>query len=143
MLTRLAAHEGLSQQALGGLIGLTPTRMVFLVDELGQRGLVERRRSTVGRRSYAPYLTPQGRDTLRQIQAAATGHAQGHGPCEPAHRPKATSAGPLQLVAERARRETQARSRSRTSLMLPLSSSSPAHRAEQERGPPSRPAPHR
>src|SRR5215467_9602348 len=74
MLTRLAAHEGLSQQALGGLIGLTPTRMVFLVDELGQRGLVERRRSTADRRSYAPYLTPQGRDTLRQIQAAATGH---------------------------------------------------------------------
>src|SRR5215472_18174271 len=74
MLTRLAAHEGLSQQALGGLIGLTPTRMVFLVDELEQRGLVERRRNTADRRSYALYLTPQGRDTLRQIQAAGSRH---------------------------------------------------------------------
>src|SRR5262249_32378083 len=74
MLTRLAAHEGLSQQALGELIGLTPTRMVFLVDELEHRGLVERRRNTADRRSYALYLTTQGRDTLRQIQAVGTGH---------------------------------------------------------------------
>ena len=74
MLTRLAAHEGLSQQALGELIGLNPTRMVFLVDELEQRGLVERRRNTADRRSYALYLTPQGRDTLRQIQAAGNRH---------------------------------------------------------------------
>src|SRR5215475_13549712 len=74
MLTRLAAHEGLSQQALGELIGLTPTRMVFLVDELEQRGLVERRRNTADRRSYALYLTTQGQDTLRQIQAAGTDH---------------------------------------------------------------------
>ncbi len=74
MLTRLAAHEGLSQQALGELIGLNPTRMVFLVDELEQRGLVERRRNAADRRSYALYLTPQGRDTLRQIQAAGNRH---------------------------------------------------------------------
>src|SRR5215831_11442230 len=74
MLTRLAAHEGLSQQALGELIGLTPTRMVFLFDELEQRGLVQRRRNTADRRSYALYRTTQGQDTLRQIQAAGTGH---------------------------------------------------------------------
>jgi DNA-binding MarR family transcriptional regulator len=74
MLTRLAAHEGLSQQALGELIGLNPTRMVFLVDELEQRGLVERRRNAADRRSYALYLTAQGRDTLRQIQAAGNLH---------------------------------------------------------------------
>jgi DNA-binding MarR family transcriptional regulator len=74
MLTRLAAHQGLSQQALGELIGLNPTRMVFLVDELEQRGLVERRRNTADRRSYALHLTPQGRDTLQQIQAAGSRH---------------------------------------------------------------------
>src|SRR5262249_38764815 len=34
LLTRLAAHEGLSQQALGGLLGLTPTPKVLLVDAL-------------------------------------------------------------------------------------------------------------
>ena len=74
MLTRLAAHEGLSQQALGELIGLNPTRMVFLVDELQQRGLVERRRNTADRRSYELYLTSQGRDMLRQIQASGSRH---------------------------------------------------------------------
>src|SRR5215469_3587637 len=74
MLTRLAAHEGLSQQGLGELIGLNPTRMVFLVDELEQRGLVERRRNTADRRSYALYLTTQGHDTLSQIQAAGSRH---------------------------------------------------------------------
>ena len=74
MLTRLAAHEGLSQQALGELIGLNPTRMVFLVDELQQRGLVERRRNTADRRSYALYLTAQGRDKLRQVRASGNRH---------------------------------------------------------------------
>lgn len=68
LLTRLAAHEGLSQQALGELVGLNPTRMVFLVDELERRSLVERRRNTADRRSYALYLTGQGRDALGQIK---------------------------------------------------------------------------
>jgi DNA-binding MarR family transcriptional regulator len=74
MLTRLAAHEGLSRQALGELTGLNPTRMVFLVDELEQRGQAEHRRNTADRRSYALYLTAQGRDTLRQTQAAGDRH---------------------------------------------------------------------
>jgi DNA-binding MarR family transcriptional regulator len=74
MLTRLAANEGLSQQAIGELIGLNSTRMVFLVDELEQRGLVERRRNDADRRSYALYLTANGRDTLRQVQAAGSSH---------------------------------------------------------------------
>ena len=74
MLTRLAANQGLSQQAIGELIGLNPTRMVFLVDELEQRGLVERRRNTTDRRSYALYLTAQGLDMLREIQASGNRH---------------------------------------------------------------------
>src|SRR5262249_47055440 len=56
----------------GDLIGLNPTRMVFLVDELEQRGLVERRRNTADRRSYALHQTAQGRDMLRQIQASGS-----------------------------------------------------------------------
>ncbi len=73
MLTRLAANEGRSQQAIGELMGLNPTRMVFLVDELEQRGLVERRRNPADRRSYALYLTEQGRAKLRDGQRASTG----------------------------------------------------------------------
>src|SRR5215471_7364667 len=74
MLVRLAANEGLSQQALGELIGLNPTRAVFLVDELEQRGLVERRRNTADRRAYALALSPPSRDALRQLQASGRRH---------------------------------------------------------------------
>jgi DNA-binding MarR family transcriptional regulator len=73
MLTRLAANEGRSQQAIGELLGLNATRMVFLVDELEQRGLVERRRNPADRRSYALYLTDLGRARLREAQQAAAG----------------------------------------------------------------------
>jgi DNA-binding MarR family transcriptional regulator len=48
--------------------------MVFLVDELEQRGLVERRRNATDRRSYALYLTAQGRDKLRQVRASGSRH---------------------------------------------------------------------
>jgi DNA-binding MarR family transcriptional regulator len=74
MLTQLAANEGRSQQAIGELMGLNPTRMVFLVDELENQGLVERRRNPADRRSYALYLTGQGRARLREAQQASAGH---------------------------------------------------------------------
>ena len=74
MLTRLAANEGKAQQIIGELIGLNPTQMVFLVDELEGRGLVERRRNPADRRSYALYLTPAGRDMLGKVQQVAQVH---------------------------------------------------------------------
>ena len=75
MLTRLAANEGRSQQAIGELMGLNPTRMVFLVDELEKRGLVERRRNPADRRSHALYLTDEGRAKLREAQQVSATHA--------------------------------------------------------------------
>ena len=74
MLTRLAENEGQSQQAIGDLIGLNPTQMVFLVDELEGRGFVERRRNPADRRSYALYLTSAGRDMLSRVQEAGRIH---------------------------------------------------------------------
>lgn len=74
MLTRLAANEGKAQQVIGELIGLNPTQMVFLVDELEGRGFVERRRNPADRRSYALYLTPAGRDMLSKVQEAGRIH---------------------------------------------------------------------
>jgi DNA-binding MarR family transcriptional regulator len=74
MLTRLAENEGMAQQAIGELIGLNPTQMVFLVDELEDRGLVERRRNPADRRSYGLYLTDAGRDMLVQVRAVARAH---------------------------------------------------------------------
>src|SRR3984893_685734 len=74
MLTRLAANEGRSQQAIGELMGLNPTRMVILVDELEKRGLVERRRNPADRRSHALYLTEQGLATVEQVRAVTAEH---------------------------------------------------------------------
>jgi DNA-binding MarR family transcriptional regulator len=74
MLTQLAANEGRSQQAIGELMGLNPTRMVFLVDDLEKDGLIERRRNPADRRSYALYLTELGRAKLREARQASTGH---------------------------------------------------------------------
>jgi DNA-binding MarR family transcriptional regulator len=74
MLRRLAANEGKAQQVIGELIGLNPTQMVFLVDELEGRGFIERRRNPADRRSYALYLTPAGRDMLTKIHDAGQVH---------------------------------------------------------------------
>jgi len=74
MLARLAANEGKAQQVIGELIGLNPTQMVFLVDELEGRGFVERRRNPADRRSYALYLTPAGKDMLAKVQEVAQVH---------------------------------------------------------------------
>jgi DNA-binding MarR family transcriptional regulator len=73
MLTRLAANEGRSQQAIGELMGLNPTRMVFLVDDLERTGLVERRRNPADRRSHALYLTDLGRARLDEARQASAG----------------------------------------------------------------------
>jgi DNA-binding MarR family transcriptional regulator len=74
MLMRLAANEGKAQQVIGELIGLNPTQMVFLVDELEDRGFVERRRNPADRRSYALYLTPAGREMLSKVREASRIH---------------------------------------------------------------------
>ena len=98
MLLRLAANEGRSQQAIGALIGLNSTRMVFLVDDLEQRGLVERRRSNVDRRSYALYLTEAGWAKLRQVREVSRQHqAQLGSSLSPAER--AQLAGLLRRLA--------------------------------------------
>ena len=52
--------NGLSQQALGEKLGMFPSRLVALLDELEQRGLVERRDNPADRRSYALHLTRAG-----------------------------------------------------------------------------------
>ncbi len=67
VLRVVADADGLSQQALGEKLGLFPSRLVGVLDELEQRGLVERRDSPADRRSYALYLTRAGREILEQI----------------------------------------------------------------------------
>jgi DNA-binding MarR family transcriptional regulator len=66
--------DGLSQQALGEKLGMFPSRLVAVLDELEGRGLVERRDSPTDRRSYALYLTAAGCEALEQIGRVARAH---------------------------------------------------------------------
>ncbi len=74
LLRAIATNPGDSQQALGRLLGLQPARMVGYVDDLEQRGLVERRRNPTDRRLYALHLTAVGEQTMRRIAQLSRSH---------------------------------------------------------------------
>lgn len=76
-LLRVLEHaDGLSQQALGEKLGIFPSRLVGVLDELELSGLVERRDNLTDRRSYALYLTEAGRQALEQIGRIGQEHQQ-------------------------------------------------------------------
>lgn len=53
--------EGISQRDLAGALGLDPSQVVLLVDELATSGLVERRQSATDRRARLIVATDEGR----------------------------------------------------------------------------------
>ena len=67
ILRAISVSEGMSQKALGERLGIVPSRLVELLDELDQRGLVERRDDENDRRVYALYLTKKGSATLEAL----------------------------------------------------------------------------
>ncbi len=67
ILLVIERSDGLTQQALGETLGVFPSRLVGLLDELEERGLIERRDRPNDRRSYALYLTGAGREALERI----------------------------------------------------------------------------
>ena len=67
ILRAIAAEPGRSQQALSGELGLLPSRVVAYVDELEDRGYVERRRNPDDRRLHALYLTVSGKKVIGKI----------------------------------------------------------------------------
>jgi DNA-binding MarR family transcriptional regulator len=74
ILRVIEQSDGLSQQALGEKLGMFPSRLVAILDELEERGLVERRDSPSDRRSYALYLTGAGREVLERIVCVGREH---------------------------------------------------------------------
>src|SRR3954447_6335984 len=76
LLRAVAADPGRSQQALAAQLGLLPSRLVALVDELEQAGLVERRRNLSDRRHYALHLTVPGEEAMQAIGRVAAQHGQ-------------------------------------------------------------------
>ena len=72
----LAGQSGITQQALAEKLGMQPSRLVALVDELETRGLIERRENSEDRRSYALHLTEKGRASLETIGRVGREHQQ-------------------------------------------------------------------
>jgi DNA-binding MarR family transcriptional regulator len=72
----LQGRPGLTQQALAEVLGMVPSRLVALIDELEERGLVERRDNAEDRRRHALHLTEAGRSALGAIGRVSREHEQ-------------------------------------------------------------------
>jgi DNA-binding MarR family transcriptional regulator len=72
MLSLLIEQNGRSQHQLAEPLNVHRNVMVGLVDELEERGLVERRRHPVDRRAHAVHLLPAGRELHAEAEALVT-----------------------------------------------------------------------
>jgi len=76
VLSTLAESGPLTQIELATTMAIDRTAMVYLLDDLEQRALVERVRSPRDRRAFMIHLTPGGRDAQRRAAAALDGAAE-------------------------------------------------------------------
>jgi DNA-binding MarR family transcriptional regulator len=74
LLRHVAGAEGQTQQALGDALGIPKSRMVALIDDLEQRGLVERRLRPDDRRARALHVTDAGSACLDKALRVADDH---------------------------------------------------------------------
>jgi DNA-binding MarR family transcriptional regulator len=70
----LGRESGLSQQALADLLGMFPSRLVSVLDDMQRAGLVERRPHPSDRRVSALHLTASGKKTLHAVDRVAKQH---------------------------------------------------------------------
>jgi DNA-binding MarR family transcriptional regulator len=73
-LNIISEHEGESQQAVSESIGVPKSRMVGVIDELEEKGLVERRVNPYDRRQHALFLTDAGRKMRDKARQTAVEH---------------------------------------------------------------------
>ena len=71
LLNVIGAREGAIQQELGSAMGIDPSTMVALVDQLERAGLAKRRPSARDRRAREVTITPKGRRVLERGRNAA------------------------------------------------------------------------
>jgi MarR family transcriptional regulator, lower aerobic nicotinate degradation pathway regulator len=72
LLNVLGAHEGAIQQEIGAAMGIDPSTMVSLIDQLEDAGLAKRRPHPTDRRAREVGITPKGRLVLEQARRLAT-----------------------------------------------------------------------
>ena len=72
LVRAIAAAPGLSQHAVAERVGVHPSRIVALIDDLERHGFVERRRNPDDRRLHALYPAASGK--LRRIGDIAAAH---------------------------------------------------------------------
>jgi DNA-binding MarR family transcriptional regulator len=74
VLRRLGQFPGQSQRELADSLGMHAPRLVALIDELEDRGLVARDRDPEDRRNYAISLTDEGQRALAELAHVARQH---------------------------------------------------------------------
>jgi MarR family transcriptional regulator, lower aerobic nicotinate degradation pathway regulator len=72
LLNVLGARDGAIQQELSSDMGIDPSAMVSLIDELERAGLAERRRRPNDRRAWEVSITPKGRRTLERARRSVS-----------------------------------------------------------------------
>jgi DNA-binding MarR family transcriptional regulator len=71
LLNVLGAREGANQQEIGSAMGVDPSTMVSLIDQLEAAGLAQRRPHPKDRRARAVVITPKGRRALARARRMA------------------------------------------------------------------------
>jgi MarR family transcriptional regulator, lower aerobic nicotinate degradation pathway regulator len=71
VLNFLGARQGAIQQEIGSAMGIDPSTMVALIDELERAGLAKRRPHPTDRRAREVAITPKGRRVLEKGRGLA------------------------------------------------------------------------
>ncbi|HSI80346.1 MAG TPA: MarR family winged helix-turn-helix transcriptional regulator [Solirubrobacterales bacterium] len=71
VLDFLRAHDGAIQQEIGAAMGIDPSTMVALIDELERAGLAKRRPHPTDRRAREVVITPKGRRSVERGRTLA------------------------------------------------------------------------
>lgn len=74
MLRLVGRQPGITQKAAGEHLGVGPSRVVAVLDQLEQQSYVERRRSASDRRSHEIHLTTSGTRLLAKLRPIAERH---------------------------------------------------------------------
>src|SRR3954468_19944393 len=74
LLNLIGARDGAIQQELGSAVGIDPSTMVALIDQLEKAGLAKRRPHATDRRARAVTITPKGRRVLERGRQRSEEH---------------------------------------------------------------------